>query len=222
MTEMERFAALVLSQWHAGGGRDGGPIGIGDLLDSILPYRVARRYLQLDASEDYELLVMRLVSEEGGLVTTSPAEAAEMARATMAESLPDLDVLHLLRSATVTLTEDSLYRLEGVRPLPASPPEPVDNRPDDGAADEGILPMRRGGVRPGADAQERTPPPNIEQVEFVPPGGSCWSCGGELPRSRQASFCVQCGADQRKPQCSNCGVQVERDWRFCPDCGSGL
>ena len=223
MTELERFAALLLNQWQADGGQDGGPIMVGNLLDSILPYRTARRYLPLEVSEDYELLVLKLVAGEGGLVSTTPIEAGEMARATLAESIPDLDVLQLLRSAMVTLTDDSLYRLEGVRPLPspAAGGEPVEPPPLDSSPDDGVIPMGRYSA-PEPDARDTMPPPNIEQVEFTPPGEGCWSCGAALPRGRRVSFCVQCGADQRIPTCSSCGAEVERDWRFCGECGTAL
>ncbi len=225
MTELERFAALLLNQWQSGGGQDGGPIMVGNLLDNILPYRVARRYLPLEVSEDYELLVLKLVAGEGGLVITSPAEAGEMARSTLAESLPDLDVLQLLRSATVMLTEDSLYRLEGVRPLPSGVagggPSEVPSS-DEAADNEGVFPIRPAAAMPVSGPRDETPPPHLEQVEFTPPGETCWSCGIGLPRGRRVSFCVQCGADQRVPTCSNCGTEVERSWRFCADCGTAL
>ncbi len=222
MTELERFAALLLNQWQTGDGQDGGPIMVGNLLDSVLPYRVARRYLPLEVSEDYELLVLKLVAGEGGLVITTPAEAGEMARSTLAESLPDLDVLQLLRSASIVLTEDSLYRLEGVRPLPSGGGGgPAEAPQADDASDDGVIPMRRF-TAPEPEVRDTTPPPHLEQVEFTPPGEACWSCGTGLPQGRRASFCVQCGADQRIPTCANCGTEVERDWRFCADCGTAL
>src|SRR5262245_27174000 len=118
MTDLERFAAALLSQWQGEGGRGGGPIEVGVLLDGTLPYGLARRVLGTDISEDYEALVLRLIAEEGRLTSTSPAEAAEMARTNLASKLPDLDQLRLLRSSTVTLTEDTIARLDGVLPMP--------------------------------------------------------------------------------------------------------
>lgn len=111
MTELERFAAALLAQWRAEGGAGGGPIEIAALMDRTLPYRTARRLLGIDVSEDYEALVMRLIAGEGTLAQTEPEEAGEMARTTLAEKLPDLDLLKLLRTATIVLSDAVVERL---------------------------------------------------------------------------------------------------------------
>ena len=72
MTELEGFAAALLGQWRAGGGKGGGPIAVSELLARVFPYRVARRILGIDVSEDYEALVLRLLSEEQDLVRVAP------------------------------------------------------------------------------------------------------------------------------------------------------
>lgn len=124
MTELERLAATLLSQWHTDGGADGGPISVATLLDRVLPYRHARRLLGIDVSEDYEALLLRLLAEEEGLVEVHPREAAEQARTTLAARLPDLDVLQQLRNAELTVRTETVTRLEGVLQMP--PARPVD------------------------------------------------------------------------------------------------
>lgn len=228
MTDLERLAAALLAQWRAEGGPVDGPIGVGSILDRTLPYRVARRLLGIDVSEDYEALLLRLVAEEEGLVRVEPADAAEMARSTMATKLPDLDVLQLLRSATVTFHAEVAARLDGVLPIrpqvhtEAPPPPPVAS-----AVTTPVTPIR---VAAAPDAtvvakrsKVRSPAPEfVTQVQFDAPTAACWSCSATLPIGRSVKFCPFCGADQRDPTCPACGAAVERSWRHCPDCGDRL
>ncbi len=234
MTELERFAAVVLAAWQAESGRADAPLSVGDLLDRTLPYKQARRLLALETAEDYEALVMRLVAEEAGLVVTDPGEAAEMSRTTLASKVPDLEMLRLLRSANITFSDDAVSRLEGVRPLPgaatALPPEASDESSDPTADDrDRVLPLRRtpepalSTATPTSSPREVGPPPEfLTGVAFTPPGDGCWSCGAALPAGRTVNFCVECGADQRQPQCASCGTTVERQWKHCPECGMVL
>lgn len=237
MTDLERFAAVLLAEWQQEGHPRTEPIAVGSLLDRTLPYRTARRLLGVDASEDYEMLVLRLVAEEGGLVRTDPPEAAEVARETVAAKVPDLDMLQRLRSVMVTLTDDAIDRLEGVRPMPiASQPTGDDTLPSVDTADEDpptprtVFPIRSPEVAdatatttPAAGSRQDTPPPAfLTGVAFTAPDQACWSCGTPLPTDRVVKFCVGCGVDQRQPACDGCGSTVERDWSFCPECGGAL
>jgi RNA polymerase subunit RPABC4/transcription elongation factor Spt4 len=236
VTDLERFATALLAQWRADNGTGGGPIGVDAALDHVLPYRTARRLLGIDNSEDYEATFLRLIAGEEGLVVTSPAEAAEMARTTMSSKLPDLDVLRLLRSASVTLPDEVVARL-GDAPFGGARAEadakwnrarPGDGAPTDGAAEEsGVvipLPTAADHTRVAPTDQPPGPPPAYltAQVEFIPPAQACWSCGDELPHDRAVKFCPFCGADQRPPTCGECGTAVERHWNHCPECGRKL
>ena len=118
MTDLEQLVAAVMTQWRADGGDDSGAIAVNALLDRVLPYRVARRILGIEASEDYEVLVLRLLAEEEALVRVTPPGAAEMARTTSSSKLPDLAVLQLLRSATFTMTERALAQAADSSPVP--------------------------------------------------------------------------------------------------------
>lgn len=232
MTDLERLAAALLAQWRTEGGPANGPIAVGSILDRIFPYRIARRVLGVDVSEDYEALMLRLVAEEEGLVTVEPADAAEMARGTMAAKLPDLDVLQLLRSATLTFTAEAAAHLDGVLPLRPQPPvESAPRTPPPAAATETPVTPLRAAVAPAdhtavsaaaPPAPAEPAPEFVTQVRFDPPAPACWSCAAALPVGRSVKFCPFCGADQREPACPACGVAVERGWRHCPDCGEKL
>ncbi|HEY4320232.1 MAG TPA: zinc ribbon domain-containing protein [Gemmatimonadales bacterium] len=203
MTDLEALTAALLSQWQEHGGSGGGPIGVSELLDKVLPYRIARRVVEVDASEDYEALVLRLLAEEDDLVRVEPVDAADLARATVASRLPDLDVLQLLRSATVTVTDRTAARLrQAAAQVARQRAEPLPLAED----------------LPAHDAMAATPAHAVEAVAVA----ECWSCSQELPAGRAVKFCPHCGADQRDPACPSCGVAVEREWQHCPDCGARL
>jgi hypothetical protein len=229
VTDLERFAAVLLAEWQAESGRLDAPLAVGSLLDRTLSYKQARRLLKLETSEDYELLVLRLLAGEGGLAVSEPGEAGDIARTVVAAKVPDLDVLQRLRSATMTFTDEAVGRLEGVRPLPSSgPDEPPPGGPVAGRSSgepDRVFPIRRP-PEPAASTATPTPrgdpgpPPEfLTGVAFTPPGGTCWGCGSGLPAGRTVNFCVECGADQRTPQCASCGAAVERQWKHCPECG---
>ncbi len=243
MTDLERFAAALLAQWRTDGNNEPGPIPVGDVLDRILPYRVARRTLGIDVSEDYEALVLRLIAEEQGLTAVTPPEAGEMARTTLAAKLPDLDVLKLLRSAAITLTDEAIERLDGVLPMPTSHDEskwaPVvpsdDDAEDEFTEDDASVAPRSSDIIPlpvssalaeavaEAAAMSGPPPEFLTTVAFSPPlEERCWSCAEPLPSHRQVKFCPYCGADQRQPTCHGCSAPVERRWKHCPECGIAL
>ncbi|MGH7593971.1 MAG: zinc ribbon domain-containing protein [Gemmatimonadales bacterium] len=229
MTDLERLAAAILTQWRAEGGADGAAIAVSALLERVLPYRVARRILGIDVSEDYEALVLRLLSEEDDLVRVEPVDAADMARDTIQSRLPDLDVLQLLRSATVTITGRTIARLDGVLPMPglrdAAGPDPGTEVPDaTPAGDEKVIPLRPDHEpRPVKQPASDPPPAFLTTVSFTAPAEAlCWSCTERLPADRQVRFCPFCGADQRQPACAACGMPAERTWKHCPDCGAKL
>lgn len=235
MTDLERFAAVLLAEWLQEGRHHGDAIAVGSLLDRTLPYRTARKLLGIDVSEDYEMMVLRLVAEEGGLVHTEPAEAAMVARETLGTKVPDLDLLQRLRSASMVFTDDAADRLEGVRPIPvaAAPAPPIEapaQEEETSGADlpRTVFPIRppevpdATAVAPRASQPTEPPPAFLTGVAFTPPSAACWSCGEGLPTDRVVKFCVACGADQRQPACPGCGISVERGWKFCAECGAKI
>ncbi len=244
MTDLERFVAALLVQWRADGGTGGGPIDVGTLLDRTMPYRTARRLLGIDISEDYEALVLRLIAGDEGLADAVPEEAGEMARSTMADRIPDLDTLRLLRSTALTLTDDAIARLANVpfgearaeasekwrgvdtTPSPENaavdPPARDQAAPDHSSQHDVIpLPVARDATRVAPPTTPPGPPPAYltGPAAFVPPDAGCWRCDEELPTERAVKFCPFCGASQQPPACSACATAVERSWKHCPECG---
>ena len=52
-----------------------------------------------------------------------------------------------------------------------------------------------------------------------PPSACVW-CREPLPRRDVLNFCPFCGADMHTAPCSNCGEELEIEWRFCVACGT--
>ena len=211
MTDLERLVGAVLSQWRADGGGDHDSIAVGALLDRVLPYRVARRMLGIDASEDYEALVLRMLSEEEALVRVTPNDAAELARATANSRLPDLDVLQLLRPASFTVVERILTA------PPMAPDVPQLEETSTWSAQEAAAPEPE--TEPGVTPEAIAEP---EASSQQPEPSHCWNCAESMPVGRNAKFCPFCGADQRQPACSACGAVAERGWKHCAECGAKL
>jgi hypothetical protein len=145
------------------------PITVAELRERILPYRFHRTALRLSSNEDYELLVLRLVAEDGGWVRTSPAEAAEKARAEIASPNPDLDLTEILADATVQLGASAVARIRleageaRADATPAAPPPaPVESPAVDPPVASPVAP---------AVAEAETiaaPQPSVSKVEPAP------------------------------------------------------
>ncbi len=218
VTDLDRlFRHLVRTLGASDPGLLHRPIALTDLTMHVIPYRSARRVIGIDSSEDYELLVLRLVSGESGLVATEP----EAARARFAEEAaspnPDLRVLRELGGATVHPTPAALTRALSTAedevsyaptPIPTPAPPP-------------LLPPAA--VRPAPPSQRPRPTqPDIVPQPPPPAPVFCGACGGKLPHGRTVLFCPTCGRSLRSAHCPSCGEEVERSWKHCVNCGEAL
>ncbi|MBW8772298.1 MAG: hypothetical protein JF590_03245, partial [Gemmatimonadetes bacterium] len=104
------------------------PLTVAELVRSIVPYRTSRAALGLDSSEDYDLLILRLLSGEGGFVEVRPAEVAARAAAELAGTNPDPALLRQFGGTEVTLATARLAQALGPGPDATwAPPEEVDS-----------------------------------------------------------------------------------------------
>ncbi len=207
MSDLERFfRRLVSNLASTDPARLHRPIPLDDVRQTIVPYRSNRRALGLESSEDYELVLLRLCSGEGGLVRTEP----EAVRAKFAEELrsphPDLEVLGAAENVLLTLRAEPLARALGPEPLtsyapPLPPPVPATDVPEFPELDE-----LRG---PDAASDEPMPPHSLY-------------CGGTLPADRAVNFCPHCGQSQTAALCTHCHGELEPGWRHCVNCGTAV
>jgi hypothetical protein len=249
VSDVERlFRHIVIALHEADPARLREPLMLHELMGRVLPYKVARRALGVDSSEDFELLVLRLAGGEGGFVQTEP-EPVQVRFAEEAVSVnPNLDVLREFRDARLRLGDDAAaWILAGHSSdeLFAPPPEPAAPAPL--PAPEPSVPAppptlaAAPSVPPSAPPPTAAPaPPAPRPAPVVPPAAArppiapaaapaapvlrtrCDSCGGRLPSGRVAHFCPQCGQSQEPAACPHCSEEVASGWRFCIACGGEL
>jgi hypothetical protein len=209
MHELDRFFQRLVTALAAGDpARLNRPVSLGEIRESVLPYRTSRRGLGVDSVEDYDLLLLRLAAGEGGFARTSPDDARARFAQESASSNPDLDVLEGHADAVLTLEGLRVARAlaAGESDPYAPPPQP---EPDAVIADDGEVLDLDIAASPADPAP--TPTPLM-----------CLYCGSTLPTGRAVNFCPSCGQSQTTPHCPQCQSEVELGWRHCINCGAPL
>ena len=117
MTDLERFFRRIVTNLAAADARRlRGPVPLADIPVSIVPYRTNRRALQVDTSEEYEMVLMRLCAGEGGLVRTEPEAGRQGSRRKLRNANPDLESLHRFEDVVYPPPARPLAR--ALRPVP--------------------------------------------------------------------------------------------------------
>jgi hypothetical protein len=233
VTDVERFFRRLVSNLAATDpARLRRPLPLDEISREILPYRANRRALQLDTSEDYELVLLRLCAGEGGLVRTEPEDARARFAQEIRSANPDLDVLHSFENVQVTLRAESLARALEAEPEDSyAPPgrraEPeIDPALVLGAAQFDDLPGLSEAEVPEVEAFGEPPDaeelPETGEASAVESGPSCLYCGGSLPIHRPVNFCPHCGQSQTQILCPECRSEIEPGWRHCVNCGAAV
>lgn len=219
------------------------PLSVGELVSRFVPYRTSRRALGVESSEDYELLLLRFASGEGGFASTEPDPVRVRFAREAKSPNPDLSVLREFRDAVFVLqpiplarvlsgqSEDDAYA-PPPRPAPEPAPELVEAVSQMEAEVDVIEPLPFDAVRSAAavasdvDANDaidmEVPLAPVPPVTPVAATARCSFCGGALPSGRAVHFCPHCGQSQLQGQCPRCKADVEYGWRHCVSCGTGL
>lgn len=235
MPELLRFARRLAEQLGASAGGIHQTVSLDQVRGSILPYRVHRKALQFDSVEDYEMVLLRLASEERDFVKTLPAAAAERCRAELRQPNPDLGLLDELAGASLQIGAPALarimgeevgveaaaparaYELAGENEAPLSPPPPS-FRP--------APPPPRVEVAPPAPKPTPKAPPPAEPVAPVKPAPRPVPAA-EMPRPKPAPKPVpqpeipMASSSEPATQCRACKkpIPAGRVVVFCPWCG---
>lgn len=214
-SDLERFFRQVVRNLAATDpARLRRPLPLCDIRDAIVPYRANRRALQLESSEDYELILMQLCAGEGGFARTEPEEVRALFAAELRTANPDLEILHHHENAVVSLESQRLAQALSPKPeLAFAPP--------------GHATDLAGSEPPLADLPELS---SFEPLAAVPPEAPdtshftshCVQCGGLLPAGRVVNFCPHCGAHHALARCPACRGELEVGWRHCIGCGAPL
>jgi hypothetical protein len=240
VTDLERFFHRLVSNLAATDpARLRRPLPLDEITREILPYRANRRALQLDTSEDYELVLLRLCAGEGDLVRTEPGDARERFAEEVQSPNPDLHVLHSFEYVELLLRPEPLMRaLEagaGAGADHAPPRRPAEPAPgpelvlgssqfgDIRDSDTAELPVVEALRRPDDDEVPGLHGP-AEPDETSPDQAApaCVYCGGSLPVHRAVNFCPHCGQSQTQILCPACRSEVEPGWRHCVACGAAV
>lgn len=200
-SDLQRFFAQLVHNLAAiNPARLRQPMTLAELRESVIPYRANRRALQIESSEDYELVVMRLCAGEGGFAITEPEEAQVDFVNELNGPNPDLTIVERHRKAVVALDPRSVARA-------------LDPKPDLAYAPwEQQVSHAKQTKKAEADAAEQAP------VKEKPP--QCTHCGAKLPGGRVVNYCPKCGQSQLR--CPKCKAELERGWRHCVGCGTPL
>lgn len=225
MTDLERlFSHLVFTIAAADPARLNGPLSVADIQFDIIPYRAHRRALEIDSSEDYEALLLRLFAGEGGLARTEPPEIQARFGQEAQSANPDLRLLREHGEALVSLSGAAVRRVLLADPHDGYAPAPPARSVDLSLEAERELELEL------PHPAESLPLDEVRAATAGDPalgagtgaGSMCLYCGGTLPASRQVNYCPHCGQSQTTVRCPECQSDVEVGWRHCVSCGAAV
>lgn len=239
--ELERlFRALVLRIRETRPEHLSRSFEVADILRTFVPYRATRAEVGVDSAEDYEVLVLRLLSGERGFLFTDDVMQDDIRRE-LDSGNPDLKTLQAYGTAKVTLAQHAMRKVLEASPLPGVP-DAVEAKPAAPAAraasaapaletlqqqlpptlaelGEAIAAVPEGRSRPSFQARASSIPDPMMETPHRTPRPGCKFCGQALPEGREVTFCPHCGQNLKVHRCPGCSAEVERGWKFCVTCG---
>ncbi len=218
MSDLDRFFRRIVSNLAANDpGRLRGPIPLGEISTSIVPYRSNRRVLHVDTSEEYEMVLLRLCAGEGGYVRTEPEEVRIRFEEEAESSNPDLEVIHRFEEVTLMLRPERValaLQTPGHEPEAQSSVEAPRRTEPEPEPDDEVEVDELEGIGEVVEAADLDEFVAAEETA----GSQCVYCGGSLPE-RPLNFCPHCGQSQVALVCPKCHADVEAGWRHCVNCG---
>ena len=226
VNELERFFRQLVGAIAAvDADRLRQPLRIADIRGSILPYRSFRRALQLDTSEDYELVLLRLCAGEGGYAASDAADMVSLFQSELASPHPDLGVLDA--------GEDVEIRLLPHHVAAALEPQPDLNRayaPPSASVPAEQVPasLRKNRTEAGSHEERLNSPEPSRFPEFGDPSDPDDALPLDdvrAPTTPRAPVRSPESEDEQldgdRQHCSYCGGALPdgRIVNFCPHCG---
>lgn len=241
MDELDRlFTRLVQSIGATNADLLTRPFEVAQIYQTLVPYRLHRRDLQLETMEEYELTLLRLLSGERGYLMGDGTMQSEL-RAEIDSQNPDLTRYRAYATTDVQVAPEARRALDGASGrrtadstaiTAAAPPTARDARSE--RATLGMTqPPPPAPPRPAAPVNRAAPPAAATATTVpatMPEAGAghtdhaeqCRYCGGELPDGRSATFCPHCGQNLTVRQCPACGTELDVAWKFCITCGRSV
>ncbi len=180
------------------------PIEVASISARWAPYSQVKGALGIPTNEDYEVLLMRLLSGEGGYIFADESLQDDLRREVSSPN-PDLTALRTYGAARVSLAREQARRVLKLtaESLPVTPVESASRIPPKRAPLVG-------------DPTAAAPAARAAQVP------ACQYCGHSLPTGRTVRFCPHCGLNVDRRLCPGCSSEVQSDWRFCITCGRAV
>jgi hypothetical protein len=224
------------------------PFEVADILRTFVPYRLTRADIDVEAAEDYEVLILRLLSGERGFIFADDVMQDDLRRE-LESGNPDLRALQAYGTAKVTLAQHAMRQVLEASPRAAEPAAPVAATTAPAAAAAAPREMLDTAARVGASparepAPDAPPAPRSAASEVsaafealqrqLPPTlnelGESLSAVGSARASfhPRASRIPDPTADSSprtpRPGCRFCGQALPegRAVTFCPHCGQNL
>ncbi|KPJ96002.1 MAG: hypothetical protein AMS18_01860 [Gemmatimonas sp. SG8_17] len=196
------------------------PFQVSELYQKIIPYRSYKKRLELASSEDYDMVVLRLLSGERGYASVQPIEVQNHL-ALEAESVnPTPGLFREFAAATVQLNSSVVRSVLSEADLYA-PPAPVESAnthdlPHPEATYD--LPVERLSTASSGPVFEAVEP-EPEVTDPIGEAALCLGCSRPFPSDRDVIYCPFCGIRVGLKSCSHCGSQIENSWSYCVTCG---
>lgn len=181
------------------------PFTVGELHSQILPYRHFRRELGLESNQEYELILMELLTGARGYLDVDERLRDELGKELVAAT-PDTSRVREFAESHVSVNNAAQAKVPEA-PRVSTPTRAVAATPAGATPTSAIDRISGGNVAVGAGAVMDS---------------RCRYCSGELPAGRDARFCPHCGQNLQVLNCPACGAEVEAGWRFCITCGKSV
>lgn len=171
------------------------PFTVSELHQQILPYRHFRRELELETNQEYELVLMELLTGARGYLDVDDRLRDELGKELVAAS-PEPSRVREFADAQVSVNAAAQTKVPATTPTTGQP-----------------LQQTRSPAGVTAAATE-----TAELGDGLP----CRYCGGILPAGRAMNYCPHCGQNLQVLNCPACGAEVEAGWKFCVSCGKAV
>jgi hypothetical protein len=181
-------------------------VTIGEIYQTVVPYRGVRGDLGLAELAAYEHTLLRLLAGERDYVSLEPEVQEELRRELRAPN----PILGIYRDyADVPVKVNPYIRIQLDEPMPP-PPSAAARIPAPPPSTAQPRPARPAG---GADA------PTVPRPPLPAAANACPGCRSTLPDGDGVRFCPFCGRPVKPVPCAECGAALEPEWVYCVQCG---
>jgi hypothetical protein len=206
------YRRVVENLAHVPRQMEGVPVTIGELYQTVAPYRAVRGDLGLTELAAYEHTLLRFLAGERDYVSIDAAGVQDELQRELRAPNPILGVYRDYAEVGVHVNPNIQVRADAPPPPPPGEASVSSTASGSSTAPGGwpeVVPTPR--IVPQPPRREPPPPPARP---------ACPGCRSTLPEGRDARFCPFCGKPLQPVPCAACGASVEPEWSFCVECGS--